>query len=91
MINYILTRGPTDSHIILISLQHDDQEACHIEWKRRPWNVTLNSCDSRARFVGDYDAFECGITIENVSLADAGMWRCQVEAYKFGGKFCDTQ
>ena len=68
-------------------MQHEDREACHIEWKRRLWNVTLDSCDERARFVGDYDAFECGITIDNVTADDAGNWTCKVEAYKFGGEF----
>ena len=58
------------------------KEICKIEWRRNEWNVTLNSCDSRATFIGDYNQFECGIELSDVTVQEAGLWSCHMEAYQ---------
>ena len=55
---------------------------CKIEWRRNEWNVTLSSCDPRATFIGDYNQFECGIKLSDVTVQEAGLWSCHMEAYQ---------
>ena len=42
---------------------------CDFIWKREPYNVTTNDCgafEGRARFVGDYNKYECAVELDNV-------------------------
>ena len=37
------------------SSDNGKRTVCDLEWKRSQWNVTKNSCDPRATFVGSYN------------------------------------
>ena len=61
---------------------------CDFEWIRKTWNVTRTSCshlDYRSSFAGDYDQHDCSIRVDRAAAGDAGLWRCDLEYYKFGG------
>ena len=45
-------------------------KACDFQWKKDIWNVTTLECsdfEGRARFVGTYDNYECGLELDNVT------------------------
>jgi len=56
---------------------------CDFQWKRDPYNVTVNECnfEGRYEYLGDYDNYKCGIKIYNTRIEDAGEWRCDLEQY----------
>ena len=33
---------------------------------------------------GDYEKFECALTIKNAKLEDSGIWSCEIESYPDG-------
>ena len=48
---------------------HQDK-VCDFQWKREVWNITTLECsdfEGRARFVGNYDDYECGMELDNVT------------------------
>ena len=48
---------------------HNDK-VCDFQWKKDVWNITTLECsdfEERARFVGTYDNYECGMEIDNVT------------------------
>ena len=54
-----------------------------MEWKRAKGGVSVENCDDslndRISISGDYDSHECGLTITNLQIEDAGTWECEVE------------
>ena len=57
---------------------------CDFKWKKDPWNVTVSDCNSfegRSEYLGDYNNYECGIRIYNMSCQDSGEWRCDLRMY----------
>ena len=43
---------------------------CDFVWLREPYNVTTKECTDfkgRARFIGSYDNYECGLELDNVT------------------------
>merc|ERR550517_2319751 len=59
-----------------------------IEWKRTPYNVTMGQCDDyegRVEFKGDYNQYECGLTVAAATAEDDGEWECYFESYVKGG------
>jgi hypothetical protein len=43
---------------------------CDFEWVKSTWNITMKECshfDDRIRFFGDYNKYECGIELDNVT------------------------
>ncbi|XP_023337626.1 uncharacterized protein LOC111708473 isoform X2 [Eurytemora carolleeae] len=63
-------------------------QTCDFEWRRKQWNITMRKCSTlnqKVKFIGSYTEFECGIEISEISRADLGIWKCQMEQYVFGG------
>ena len=61
---------------------------CLMEWKRAKGGVSVENChdslNDRISISGDYDSHECGLTITNLQIEDAGAWECEVEnAFSF--------
>ena len=56
---------------------------CDFQWKKDPYNVTVNECDFEGRYdyLGDYDNYKCGIRIYQARPEDSGEWRCDLEGY----------
>jgi hypothetical protein len=51
------------------------------------WNITIANCEDykdRMEWSGDYENFECAITIKNAKLEDSGTWSCDIESYPDG-------
>ena len=51
------------------------------------WNITIADCEDykdRMEWSGDYEKFECAITINNAKLEDSGTWSCEIESYPDG-------
>ena len=51
------------------------------------WNITIDDCEDykdRMEWSGDYEIFECAITIKNAKLEDSGTWSCEIESYPHG-------
>ena len=49
---------------------HNIRKSCDFQWKRDVWNITTLECsdfEGRARFVGNYDSYECGMELDNVT------------------------
>jgi len=64
-----------------------DGNSCEYQWKKTPYNVTDGPCDDfqdRAEFVGDYNYYQCGITITKAEPGDAGEWSCDIVSYVNG-------
>ena len=58
-----------------------------MEWKRAKGGVSVENChdslSDRISISGDYDSHECGLTITNLQIEDAGTWECEVAEYIF--------
>lgn len=42
---------------------------CDFQWNKDAWNITTFNCSDfgdRARFVGDYNSYECGMELDHV-------------------------
>ena len=75
-----------DNYYEYCKFVHTDK-MCDFEWKRFGWNITVRECKdykSRMEWSGNYDYYECAMTISNAQLEDAGAWKCEVESYAFG-------
>lgn len=61
---------------------------CNFEWKRKHDRVRKQEChdelESKVSISGNYEAHECGLRIQGVSLEDAGRWNCEMEEYILG-------
>jgi len=61
---------------------------CLMEWKRSKGGVSVEKCadtlSDRISISGDYDSHECGLTISNIQIEDAGTWECEMEEYRWG-------
>ena len=58
-----------DGHYEWCKFMHNDK-ICDFQWKRDVWNITTLECSDfagRARFVGNYDSYECGMELDNVT------------------------
>ena len=50
-------------------------------------NITIADCEDykdRMEWSGDYEKFQCAITIKNARLEDSGTWSCEIESYPNG-------
>ena len=50
-------------------------------------NITIADCEDykdRMEWSGDYEKFQCAITIKNAKLEDSGTWSCEIESYPNG-------
>ena len=54
---------------------------CDIQWKREPYNVTVNECnfEGSSEYLGNYDNYNCGIRIYHARIEDSREWRCDLE------------
>jgi hypothetical protein len=70
------------------SKEQEEARECLMEWKRAKGGVAVQSCDSslagRISISGDYSSHQCGLSISNIQLEDAGTWECEMEEYRFG-------
>ena len=51
------------------------------------WNITIADCEDykdRMEWSGDYEKFQCAITIKNAKFEDSGLWSCEIESYAAG-------
>ena len=58
-----------DGYYEWCKFMHNDK-VCDFQWKREVWNITTLECsdfEGRARFVGTYDNYECGMELDNVT------------------------
>ena len=66
--------------------QHNE-DICNFAWTMDVWNITIDDCEDykdRMEWSGDYEIFECAITIKNAKLEDSGTWSCEIESYPHG-------
>ena len=64
----ILTCNP-DGYYEWCKFIHNDK-ICDFQWERAAWNITMLECSDfagRARFIGTYDNYECGMELDNVT------------------------
>merc|ERR1719184_180243 len=62
------------------SKEQEEARECLMEWKRAKGGVAVQSCDSslvgRISISGDYSSHQCGLSISDIQLEDAGTWEC---------------
>jgi len=77
----------TDGHWEYCKWYSPGGQDCDFEWKRMTNSVEKQACSlgDHVEFTGEYNDKECGIIINNVQDADAGLWICHIEEYVFLG------
>ena len=64
-----------------------NKDICNFAWTMDVWNITIADCEDykdRMEWSGDYEKFQCAITIKNAKLEDSGTWSCEIESYPNG-------
>jgi len=77
----------TDGHWEYCKWYSPGGQDCDFEWKRMTNSVEKQACSlgNHVEFTGEYNDKECGIIINTVQDADAGLWICHIEEYVFLG------